>query len=84
MSLTLLLASGIGVYGSFFAQPTPKPNLNPPVSWNDRAPARPAKPSVVCGMTLIPADPAIDPAMKHPKPAGTFTMRTIEPQICKR
>jgi len=80
VTLTLLLASGIGVYGSFFAQPAPKANPNPPTAWNLPAP----KPAVVCGMTLLPARP-VDPKMKKPAPdAKRFPMQTIEPQICKR
>ena len=47
--------------------------------------ARPAAPRVVCGMTLIPVDPAIDPKMLvEPKNGDTrYTIRAIEPPICK-
>jgi hypothetical protein len=44
------------------------------------------KPRVVCGMTVIPADPTIDAAMRHavPKPDGVqFTLRMVEP-TCRR
>jgi len=48
--------------------------------------ATPAKPRVVCGMTLIPAVPAIDPKIAKP---GTekrndtkFTIRAIQPSMC--
>ena len=77
-------ATGIGVYGSFFTQSAPKPNQNPPINWNQSAPTSPAKPTVVCGMTLLPTRP-VDPGMKKPAPdAKRFPMRIIEPQICRR
>lgn len=44
-----------------------------------------AKPKVVCGMLLIPADPSIDPKMSvtPPKDAGVkHTMRAITPPVC--
>lgn len=45
----------------------------------------PAQPTVVCGMTIIPADPSIDPKFTRVSPdrSTTFTMRVIEPTICK-
>ena len=65
--------------------PAPKP---PKVDWNWRPPvdeAQPAGPSVVCGMTVIPADPKIDPKIRvAPSNTGvTFTMRAIQPTVCK-
>lgn len=44
-----------------------------------------AKPRVVCGMTLIPADPGIDPKIYvAPRNDATHdTMRVIPPAICK-
>jgi len=65
--------------------PAPKP---PKVDWNWRPqvePAQPAKPSVVCGMTVIPADPKIDPkiAQKPPDTGITYTLKVIEPTVCK-
>jgi hypothetical protein len=43
-----------------------------------------AKPRVVCGMTLIPADPKVDPKMViEPKADQTrYTIRAIDPPIC--
>jgi len=39
---------------------------------------------IVCGMVLVPADPAIDPEIIHPVPPnGTaFTLKTIKPPVC--
>lgn len=60
-----------------------------PVKPNERTqatpPSTPAKPRVVCGMTVIPADPSIDPKFTIPPPdrSTKFTMRLIEPPICK-
>ncbi|SRR6266508_3985533 len=44
----------------------------------------PAKPTVVCGMMLIAADPTIDPKIvKHPPQEGTtFTMKKVQPSSC--
>ena len=54
------------------------------------APTRPApgvagKPEVKCGMTMIPADPSIDPlmAISPPRDGTSFTIRAIEPSICR-
>ena len=63
--------------------PAPKP---PKVDWRpsvDRD--RPAPPTVICGMTLVPADPRVDPRMRveAPERGVTFTMRTVPPTICK-
>ena len=46
---------------------------------------RASKPKVVCGMTIIPADPKIDPKMGiTPKKDGLeFKIRAIEPTVCK-
>ena len=60
----------------------------PKVDWNRRPPADPApatQPSVVCGMTLVPADPRVDPKMRVATPENgvTFTMRSVQPTICK-
>lgn len=42
-------------------------------------------PRVVCGMTVIPMDPSIDPKMIIPRPPGDtrYTIRAIPPPICK-
>ena len=42
------------------------------------------KPEIKCGMTMIPADPGIDPLIAISPPNGTrFTIRAIEPPICR-
>ena len=58
------------------------------VDWNwrpsgDGTPA--AKATVVCGMTLLPADPTIDPGMRVPAPSSgvSYTLRKSPPPICK-
>ena len=44
------------------------------------------KPTVVCGLTLIPADPNIDPAIRHdvPEDGPRFSIRSVDPQLCRR
>ena len=64
----------------------PQPSFPPPTLELGPA-ATPAKPRVVCGMTLIPADPATDPKIAKPGPEtkrdGTkFTIRAVQPSIC--
>ena len=51
-------------------------------------PAQPVlldKPRVVCGMTIIPVDPKIDPKMRVEQKNGNvwFTLRTVPPPMCK-
>jgi hypothetical protein len=43
------------------------------------------KPTVVCGMTLVPADPMFDPQMKVTVPdrGVAHTMRVVPPTVCK-
>ena len=73
-------------FGNLFGpKPSPKP---PSIDWNwrpsaDQHPA--AKASVVCGMTVIQADPKVDPKMRiHVPDRGVvFTMRAVPPTICK-
>jgi hypothetical protein len=42
------------------------------------------QPTVVCGMTVIPADPSIDPGIRFtpPKDTTTFTIRAVQPELC--
>jgi len=66
-------------------KPAPKP---PKVDWNWRPPVQQPqtrRPSVVCGMIVIPADPAIDPkiAVKPQDTRTTFTLTVVEPTVCK-
>lgn len=63
----------------------PDPLVKPFEVTQATAPATPAKPKVVCGMTVIPVDPSPDPEFtKTPPDRSTkFTMRLIEPPICK-
>ena len=69
----------------FVQKPAPKA---PSIDWNRRTSleqALAAAPSVVCGMTLIPADPKIDPKIRVPSQDGRvrYTIRSVEPTICK-
>jgi hypothetical protein len=90
--LTLAIAVPVGAQefkppADLFARKKPAPR--PPSidwSWRPSADAKaPAAPAVVCGMTLVPADPTVDPKMKVAKPERgvAFTMRVVPPTICK-
>jgi hypothetical protein len=62
----------------------PKP---PKIDWNWRPSSdqTPSKPTVVCGMTLVPADPRVDPQMRveSPERGVTFAMRAVAPTVCQ-
>ena len=64
-----------------FLFPTPTPTLkqSPDVHL---AP----EPTVVCGLTLIPADPNVDPAIRHevPEDGPRFLIRSVDPKLCRR
>jgi hypothetical protein len=69
-------------FGKLFgAQPTPK---GLPPAQQTRQSAR--KPTVVCGMILFPADPAVDPKIHvNLAASGTrFTMRSVSPPVCQK
>ena len=57
-----------------FLFPTPAPNVRP-------AP----KSTVVCGMTLIPGDPNIDPGIRHDVPGNgpAFPIGSVDPKVCR-
>jgi hypothetical protein len=64
-----------------FLFPTPTPTLN------QRSDVHLApQPTVVCGLTLIPADPNVDPAIRHevPEDGPRFLIRSVDPTLCRR
>ena len=72
---------------NLFGQKPPAPRP-PKVDWNWRPSAdqnAAARPSVLCGMTLVPADPTVDPKMRvaAPERGVAFTMRVVPPTTCK-
>jgi len=44
------------------------------------------QPAIVCGMTLLPADPKLDAAIRHPVPEDgpTSVITILEPRDCRR
>ena len=60
------------------------------VTQTPRRPAQPAvppAPTVVCGMTVMPANSKTDPAMvKTVTPSDTtrYSIRAVEPQVCRK
>jgi hypothetical protein len=67
----------------------PKPAFKPyMVDWGARPSAAQAvtpKPTVVCGMTLVPGDPKVDPRMRVAVPdrGVAHVMLGIPPTVCK-
>ena len=64
-----------------FPTPTPTPTLkqSPDVHLAPR-------PTVVCGLRLIPADPNVDPGIRHevPENGPKFPIGSVDPKICRR
>jgi hypothetical protein len=44
--------------------------------------AAPSTPTVLCGTTIIPANPKVDPKAIRPAPRGNFTLRLAQPTAC--
>jgi len=63
----------------------PAPLVKPTERSEAAQPSTAAKPKVVCGMTMIPADPSLDPKFTKTPPdrATKFTIRAVDPAICK-
>jgi hypothetical protein len=64
--------------------PTSKPYV---VDWHAPPAAEPAaapKPSIVCGMTVVRADPKVDPKIRvAPKEDGVkYALKVAEPTVC--
>ena len=69
-------------YGRLF-EPTEPRRTSPAAS---KPSGETAKPKAVCGMTMVPADPNIDPGIAlKPRPDDTtrYTIRSITPPVCK-
>jgi hypothetical protein len=57
----------------------------PKVDWHWRPAPAAQEPAVICGMTVVPADPKVDPKIRVAPPANgtTFTMTVVPPTVCK-
>jgi hypothetical protein len=64
-----------------FLFPTPAPTLTPSSSGQLAQ-----KPAVVCGLTLIPGDPSVDPAIRQevPENGPNYLIRSVDPKLCRR
>lgn len=65
-------------YNKLFAPPRPSSTQAAPSGST-------GKPEIKCGMTVIQADPSIDPRMAITPPSDgiTFSIRAIEPTLCR-
>jgi hypothetical protein len=43
---------------------------------------RRSPPTVLCGTTIMSADPKIDSKAVKPAPRGQFTLRVVQPRVC--
>jgi hypothetical protein len=80
------VAQDFKLKADLFGQKTPAPKP-PKVDWNWRPSpmqAEAARPAVVCGMTVVPADPKIDPKIRvtPPDTGVRFAMKVVEPTVC--
>src|SRR5262245_2339775 len=77
---------GLPPRANLFASPSKPPSpprfLFPTPTLTSPAP----KPAVVCGMTLIPGDPNVDPGIRYevPEDSPRFSIRSVDPTICRR
>ena len=78
-------------FGNLFAPPTKTPSpprfLFPTLTLKQRPePQLAPKPTVVCGLTLIPADPNVDAAILHSvrEDGPRFLIRSVDPKLCRR
>jgi hypothetical protein len=76
---------------NLFENPSKPASTSPPLFMTPRLLQRGRQdvrqnPEVVCGMTLIPADPNIDSAIRHavPENGPTYSIRAINPPDCRR
>lgn len=72
-------------YGKLFEPNIPRSSGDPRSPVSSPPATEAGSPKVVCGMTLIPADPAIDPgiAVELPNTSMRFTIRAVEPPTCR-
>lgn len=63
-----------------FLFPTPTPRANQ-VRGGRHAPT----PTFTCGLALIPADPNVDPGIRHDVPADApkGSIRSVDPKVCQ-
>lgn len=55
------------------------PPAQPPVALQQPSPQA----RVLCGTTVLPANPRVDPQIVKPKPLGNFTLQTVSPAMCR-
>jgi hypothetical protein len=58
-----------------------EPPARPPAALRQPSPSPQAR--ELCGTTIFPANPRIDPGIVKPTPPGTFTLRTVRPAMCR-
>lgn len=72
--LVAYFALATGTVG--FAQATPSAPSPPSADTQPRA-------SILCGTPVVQPDPSIDPTFAKTPPSGTFTLRTLQPPVCR-
>ena len=81
--------NGLAPRANLFAQsskPATPPRYLFPTPLSQAQDARAATtPTVVCGMTLIPGDPKVDPGIRRDVPEGAkYSIRPVDPKVCRR
>jgi hypothetical protein len=90
--LALLVAAPVAAQNftlktDLFGQTKPAAPKPPAVDWSRGQATDPnaaAAPKVVCGMTVVPADPKVDPKMRvAPKDDGVkYVLKVVPPAVC--
>ncbi len=85
MVIRVLVACGVVASGTLaYAQTPPEPPPAPLFSAQPRIfSAQPRTPEVICGTRVLRASPETDPGFVKPAPPGTFTLRTLQPRVCR-
>jgi hypothetical protein len=76
------------IHADLFGQQKPAAPKPPAVDWNRGGVVEakpPAQPKVVCGMTVVPADPAIDTKFRvaPPDDGVKYALKVVQPAVCK-
>jgi len=67
----VIASSGVGLAQVSFL-PSPQPSIS----------AQPGT-NIVCGTRVFRADPKVDTKIARPVPRGTFTLKVVEPSVCR-
>ena len=77
----LLVSQGKNPFGNIFIRPGTQPDVS-----RSAGPSGDPQPRIICGMIVVPVNPAADPKMVvSPKPASKveYKIRVLSPRVCR-